>query len=141
MFGSRMAAPREHQRVDHPLEFDLRVPAGPELPVEEAEVELGVVRNERGIAEKVEQLEGMLLEPFLVGEERVAEAVNPLGLERHRPPRIEIGVERAPGRHAVDQLDTADLDETVTGGGIEAGGLGVEHDFPNRHDYWLRFRG
>src|SRR5688572_18034277 len=135
MLGARMAAACEHQRVDHPLEPDGGMAAGVELPVEEAEIELRVVGDEGGVTDELEQIDHVLVEALLVGEEGVAEPVDPLGLDRHRPVGIEIGVERAAGRDAVDQLDTADLDQPVTGRGIEAGGFGVEDDLAHWADY------
>ena len=41
---------------------------------------------------------------------------------------IDVGVEHPPGRHVVDELDRAELDDAVAGVGVEPGGLGVEHD-------------
>jgi hypothetical protein len=37
------------------------------------------------------------------------------------------------GRHAVENLDTADFDQPVTAQRIKAGGLGIENDFT--HDW------
>ena len=75
------------------------------------------------------------MEARLVGQERIGQPVDLLGGERHRPLGIEIGVEGAPGGHAVDHLDAADLDHPVAALGIEPGGFGVEHDLAHRRDY------
>src|SRR5688500_13374910 len=69
MLGARMTAAGEHQRVDHPLEPDLWMAADGEFVVEEAEIELRVVGDERRILEEVDQLERVLVEALLVGEE------------------------------------------------------------------------
>ena len=58
-----------------------------------------------------------------------------LGLARHRPAGIEIGVEGAAGLDPVEQLDAADLDHPVAAGRAEAGGLGVEDDFAHGESY------
>ena len=41
---------------------------------------------------------------------------------------IDVAVEHTAGRHVVHQLDAGDLDDAMAVVGIEAGGLGVEHD-------------
>ena len=47
---------------------------------------------------------------------------------RHLALRVDVGVEDPPGRHVVDELDRAELDDAVAGVGVEPGGLGVEDD-------------
>jgi hypothetical protein len=34
-----------------------------------------------------------------------------------------------PGRHAIEHLDAADLDQTIAAQRIKAGGFGIENDF------------
>jgi hypothetical protein len=135
MLGAGMPPPSDRQGVDHPFERNLGMAAGAELAIEEAEIELRVVRDERRIGEKFEQIERAFVEARLVGKERVAEAVDLLGFHRHRPVRVEIGVEGAAGGHAIDQLDAADLDHSVARPGVEPGGFGIEYDLPHRIDY------
>ena len=127
--GPRMPHAGERDGVDHAALAHRLEPAHGQLGVEEAEVELRVVRHEWTVTEELEQLQRVLVETLLVGEECVGKAVNLLGGKRHRPLRIEVSVERAAGRHAVDQLDAADLDHPVAALGVESGGLGIEHDF------------
>ena len=67
-------------------------------------------------------------EDRLVGEEGLGEAVDVECALRHRALRVDVGVEGAPGRELVDELDAADLDDAVARGRIGAGGLGVEDD-------------
>ena len=50
------------------------------------------------------------------------------GRLRHVAVRIEVAMPHPARRDAVDQLDTADLDDAMTGGGIEPRGFSVEHD-------------
>ena len=71
----------------------------------------------------------------LVGQEDVAEAVHRLGLARHRPAGIEIGVEGAAGLDPVEHLDAADFDHPVAVLRAEAGGLGIENDFAHGRIY------
>ena len=61
------------------------------------------------------------------------------GLRRHVTLGIEIAVEALAGGKAVDEFDAADLDQPMTLGGIEAGGLGVEYDLA--HQVALRSAG
>src|SRR5690606_27462222 len=93
MLRARMAPPRERERVDHTLDDDFGMAASTELVVEKAEIELRVMRDERRILEEIEQLERMLVKALLIGEEGVRQPVDLFGGERHRPLRIEIGVE------------------------------------------------
>ena len=67
-------------------------------------------------------------EDRLVGEEGGAQAVHVDGVLRHVALGIDVGVEGAPRRHVVDELDRADLDDPVAGVRIETGGFGVEDD-------------
>ena len=102
-----------------------------ELEIEEAEVEAGIVRDERRILDEVEQLVDRLGKARLVRQEDARQAVHLLRFERHVALGIEVGVEMAAGFDAVDDLDAADLDHPVAAGRIEPGGFGVENDFPH----------
>ena len=53
------------------------------------------------------------------------------GFERHVALGIEISVEVAAGLDPVEDLDAADLDHAVAAGRVEAGGFGIEDDFPH----------
>ena len=106
-----------------------------ELEIEEAEVEAGIVRDERRILDEVEQLLGLLREARLVRQEDRCEAVDRFGLARHVALGIEISVEVPAGLDAVEHLDAADLDHAVAAGRVEPGGFGVENDFPHGRIY------
>ena len=41
---------------------------------------------------------------------------------------MDVYVEGVAGRNAIDQFDTSDFDDAVPAAGVEARGLGVEHD-------------
>ena len=123
-----MLAPRQHQRIDQPLAGHRGFLDALELGVEEAEIEHRVVRDQRRVAEELDQLLDLVREQRLVLEEVDAEPVHLEGGLRHVAFRIEVAVERLAGRKAIDQLDAADLDQPIALDGIEAGGFGVEHD-------------
>ena len=103
--------------------------------IEEAEVERGVMRDQRRIAEKFEQLVDALMETRLVRKEGDRQAVHALCLGGHVAIGMKIGVETAPGLDPVDQLDAADFDQPVTVGGTEAGRFGVEDDLAHDRQY------
>ena len=69
VLGARMPGPGERQRVDHPAHADGRPAAALELEIEEAEVEAGIVRDQRRILDELEQLLGLLGKARLVGQE------------------------------------------------------------------------
>ena len=84
-----------------------------ELRVEEGDVERGVVNDQLGTADEVEQFGGDLPELRLVLQELGSQAMH---LERARvalPLGIEVVVEVAICQPAVDELHGADLDDPV----------------------------
>ena len=101
-------------RIDHPLGRDRCQPAGAELRIEEAEIEAGIVRDQRRIADEFEQLVGTLVRNSGLSErnasDRPCTASASAGIDALG---IEIGVEGAAGLHPVDHLDAADLDQPV----------------------------
>ena len=104
--------------------------------VQEVTVEGGVVGDELGVAQKVQQGQGNLGvgEHRLVGEKGAREAMHPLGVRVDVAFRIDVAVEVAAGRQVVAQLHTGDLDDPVASLRLEAGGLGVEDDFARHLD-------
>ena len=71
VLGAGVPGAGERQRVDHAVHADRRAAATFELVIEEAEVEAGIVRDERRILDELEQLLGLLGEARLVGQEQV----------------------------------------------------------------------
>ncbi len=51
------------------------------------------------------------------------------GFGRHVALGIDVPVKGLAGRHAVENLDTADFDQPVAAQRVEAGGFGIENDF------------
>ena len=86
------------------------------------------MRDQRRLADKLEQVLRALGKARLVGQKNGAEPVDGLGIARHLALGIEVSVEVAAGFDAVEDLDAADLDHAVAALGIDAGGFGVEHD-------------
>src|SRR5262249_54405694 len=62
-------------------------------------------------------------------EEDRGEPVHRIGILGHLAIGVEIALEMSPARQMIHQLEAGDLDDPMAGGGIEAGGLGVEDDF------------
>src|SRR5436189_1355072 len=50
------------------------------------------------------------------------------GFRGHVTFRVEVAMKMSPGRHTIDKLDAANLDETMTGVRVKARGLRIEHN-------------
>ena len=79
--------------------------------------------------DEFQELVDHLVKQRLAGEELGRQAMHVKGLRRHVALGIDVAVKGLPGRHAVEDLDAADLDQPVAAQGIEAGGFGIENDF------------
>ena len=71
-------------------------------------------------------------EKRLRAQEIVGQAVDRIGVRRHRPLGVQIDVKDAAGRDVAHELEGADLDEAMTVVGLEAGGLGVKDDLAHQ---------
>ncbi len=80
-------------------------------------------------AEEIDQLLRLVGEQWLIAEEAVGQAVDRLGLARHRPFGVEVRVIFASGLYPVDHFDAADFDDAVAPRRVEAGRFRVEHYF------------
>ena len=87
-----------------------------QLGIEKADVEAGVVGDQRGIADELEELLGDILEQRLVLQELGGEAVHVHRVAMDVALGFEVAVELAAGGDAVDDLDAADLDQPVAVG-------------------------
>ena len=95
-------------------------------------IELGAVEIvNRRITEELQKLASDRRERRLVAQEGVIEAMHAGGIDGHRPAGIDVAVELAAGRDMIEELDAADFDHTVAAARIEAGGFGIEDDFPH----------
>ena len=133
-----MQLPREGERVGD-LGDVIPQPAearAAELEIEELDVELGVMDDDLGAGDEIEEL---LCHP---GEFRLGAQV----FQRHamHPGRaqvdvalgIEISVELPLADVAREDLYTADLDDAVAELGVQARGLGIK-DYLARHSCWI----
>ena len=123
--ASVLACSAHRAEIRHQL---LRRWQAPELVVQETDVERRVVDDQFRALDELDQLVDDVREFRLLLQELGRQAVHRLGAGVDRPLRVQVLLERAPGRAAVDELDAADLDDPVALGGFEAGGFGVEND-------------
>ncbi len=123
-----MPPPRQRERIHHPVPAQRRYRQPVELGIEEAEIEIGVVHHQHRVFEESEKLVGPLGETRLVAQEVQRQAVHLIGLIGHIALRVQMAVPASSCRDAVDQLDAADLDNSMPVERIEPGGLGVEND-------------
>jgi hypothetical protein len=121
------ALAREQQRI-----LAVRAQGRPaqsrELGIDEGEVEFRVVDDQPVAADEGEQLVGDRGEGRMPREEFFGEAMDFDSLRRHLALGIDIAVECPSGRHMIEQLDAADLDDAMAARWIEPGGFGVEND-------------
>ncbi|KIU01436.1 hypothetical protein QU38_01640, partial [Staphylococcus aureus] len=76
MLGAGMLDAGDRQRVDHAAQVDDRPAVARQLAIEEAEVEIGVVRDHRAVADEFQHVLDHVREQRLVGEEHVRQAVD-----------------------------------------------------------------
>ena len=88
-----------------------------ELGIEKIEVEGGIVNDEQGIAEKVQELVDHGGEDRLVAEKVDAEPMNGQRFRRHVALGINVAVKARAGRDVMQELDAADLNDAVAGSG------------------------
>ena len=141
----------DRQRVDHPELRDRFTTAAFQLGVEEAKIELRVVRDQLRVAQERHQIVRAVREQRFFGQETVGQAVHFLRLFRHRAFGVVVAVKAFPRLDPVHQLDAADLHHPVALGRVEAGRFGIEDNFAHCRLYrtatarWqagsVRFRG
>ncbi|MNN47309.1 hypothetical protein D3C81_1617250 [compost metagenome] len=122
--------PRFAQRIDHVADMlaEGRHAQQLEFHVEEAQVELRVVDDQFGICDEFADLVRDLGKAGLVGEELDRDAVDGDRAFVDVALRVDVEVQVAPRQAAVEQFHAADFDQAVAGGGIQAGGFGIEND-------------
>ena len=131
VLGAGMPLPRNGERIDHAGGANRCLSAERHLVVQKAEIEPGIVRDHRGIADEGDQIGHGFGEARLGGQETVGQAVDRIGLGRHRSIGAEIRVKGLARLDPVEQFHTADFDHPVAALGAEAGGLRIEDDFPH----------
>ena len=125
-----MELPGVGERVEDSghLRFDGRAPDPVELDVQEFNVERRVVDDELGAAHVVQELDGDLAEPRLVGEKLAGDPVDAKRPLLHLALGVDVAVEVVARQPAVQDLDAPDLDDAVAHAGVEPGRLGVQDD-------------
>src|SRR5262249_50003983 len=105
-----------------------------QLGINEGDVERGVVDDQLGVADVLEQVVGDLREQRLVAQEFVADAGDRARAFVDRALRVQETVKRRPLRAPrFEQLDATDLDDLVALADLQAGGFGVENDLPHQN--------
>ena len=132
-----IALPGQGKGVDHPPPLQHHLADLAQLVVEEADVEIGVVDDQRIVADEVQEVLGDGTEERLVGQEGVVQAVDSDRLRIDRPLRIDVAMIVAPGRQQIGQLQAADLDQPVAVADLQARGLRVENDLAHSCTYPL----
>ena len=131
---------RQQQRVQHRL-----VETHPEprlLGPQKSQVEGGVVGHQHAVRGKRVELRQHDLERRPAAHHRRGDAVKADRGLGDRPAGIDQRVEHLAGQQApVDDAHRADLDDAVAAGGVEAGGLGIEHDVAQLAERALEHRG
>src|SRR5262249_21844127 len=87
-----------------------------------------VMCNKRRIANERDQVIDDFGEERLVLEELARQAVDGNGLGRHIALGIEVAMKALPARNAIDELDAADLHQSVPLERIKPRRFGIEHD-------------
>lgn len=103
-----------------------------QLGVEELHVERGVVRDQLGALDELDELVGDVAEARLVGQEFGGQAVDRQRLGVAVAVRVQVDVQVVAGGHPVDQFDAADFDDAVSLGGIQPGGFSVKDDLAHK---------
>src|SRR6266446_10784697 len=132
---ARMQLAREGERIGD-LRHMLAEPAEPgqpELQVQELDVEVGVVDDQLGAVNEVQESAGDVGKARLVGEEL---ARQPVHLERallDLALRVQVDMEMPLADAAAQDLHAAELDDPVAELGVQPGGFRVQHDLPSAH--------
>jgi hypothetical protein len=134
MLGARMPLSRERERVDHPRQADGIAAAPLQLAVEKAEVEPGIMRDQRRVGDEVEQVLHRMVKRRVLRQEFDAQSMHARRLLGHVAFGMKVGVEDAARLDPVDELDAADLHHPVAARETQSGGFGVEHDLPHGVD-------
>lgn len=138
--GSGMAFFGQGYGIDHPGHADWLAFAERQFGVEKPEIEPGVVRDERSIPDKFEELMEDVPEQRLVCKKCARKAMHSLCACGHIPFRIVIGVIGFSGGDEIEQLHAADFHHPIARLRVESGGFGVENDFTHRLIYRTRGR-
>src|SRR5215470_10871435 len=96
--------------------------------VQEFDVELGVVNDERAVFDERRKRVDDIGEQWLIAEEFGREIGDALRLERHVALRIDVGVIATAGRRAVLELKATDFDDAVALARLKPGRFRIKDD-------------
>jgi hypothetical protein len=115
--------------IEHRVTVCKRREAEPNaFPIQEAEIEPGVVAHEHAPPAEAEERRQDRLDGRSVGHHGIRDAVERDACGRDRPARIHQRVKDVVSPHdTTPNLDTSERDDAVSGVSIEACGLTVEH--------------
>ena len=120
IWAGRVTAPRQHQRIDDAIGSERRSRCTLQLGVDEPRSKVALWATSGASSMKLEELLGHIPEERLVLQEVDCKAVNGHSVWMDVALRVEVAMEFTPGGNAVDDLDTAKLDQAITAGGIES---------------------
>src|SRR4029078_11524496 len=92
-------------------------------------IETCVVDHQRRITDKRKELVDDFDKPLMSLQELGRQPMDCKGLGRHITVGIDVDVERRSGRYAVEELNAAELHETMPLARIETGRFSIENDF------------
>lgn len=124
---------RQRYGVDEAFLGERRAAGAFEFGVEESPVELGVVRDDWSVSEKLHQAidHVWIGEALLVAQKFIAEACDTDRGFTERFFGIDVDLKFAAGLDVVVQFYTSDFDDSFSVAGLEPCGFGVECDFPH----------
>ena len=108
-----MLAPRQQQRVHQPFPRNRRPFDALKLGVKEGDIKRRVVDHQRRVADEFQEFLDHIGEQRFVGEELAGKTMHGIGFSRHFALGIEMPMKGLAGRHAIENLDTADLNQPV----------------------------
>ena len=103
--------------------------------IQEFHVKRRVMDHHLRIGEKVEKRRGDGAEQRLIAQEIIAQPMNRKGIGWHGALRVDVLVIGFTSWNVVPQLDRADFHDAVSGGRVQPGGFGIEHDFTHEETF------
>ena len=126
---ARIFAPGHGQRVDRLLHRYFRAAEPLQFRIDKAHVESGIVDNQDGIPDKLQEAIHNSGKIRIIGKELGRKAMHLEGALFDLTLRIDIDVIALTGRHMVDQLDGADFDNPVSLFRVDTRGFRIKNQF------------
>ena len=102
-----------------------------QLRIDKAEVELGIVRNQRIAPDKGEKLIGYFRKRCIPRKKFRRKTMDAECVLWHLPLRSQITLPLSPSPYMMHQLDAGDFDDTMSIGRIKPRRLCIEDNFPH----------